>query len=91
MNKPEWMPENPYPFTVRVNDPRYADGFLRSGYDRGCQDTVKGILKYWWEHCDDNRHKSFQIDTFGKSYFSRDHRYLCPECMEQFEKEVSEL
>lgn len=78
MNKPEWMPEIP----KDVNYPQL--------YIRGYRDALKWLNEPCTEHryigsgLQDDKLIEWDLDP-------KEHRYLCPHCMQQLKEGVEKL
>jgi hypothetical protein len=83
--QPEWMPKNPFPAIRKCAD---EDGVIQEYaneshniFKAGCRQTARKIAEWGTVICLDAKHSGC-ISGYKRI------RFDCPECMEQFQREV---
>ena len=95
MNKPEFLPDNPY---TRDKSKRLEVNYepqLYDAWESGSESTFKSLVKWLFEPC--TSHTCWDTEFNSEIHYEDKndrlpmplHRYLCPKCMYQL-KEWSE-
>lgn len=78
MTKPEFLPENPYPYKPLEICSEH------NTYKEGSEDTLKSLAKWLFLPC--TEHFRFG-DTMKPVKVYPEHRYRCSDCMQQLKQE----
>ena len=81
MTQPEWMPKNPYPAMSIGGRDGDSVNLKYLGFNEGCRQTSRKIAEWGTVICLDAKHSGC-ISGYKRI------RFDCPECMEQFQREV---